>query len=152
MNKQINYPFKTKDVHGQEYLFDKANDGMVQITHPDGERTQVEGDELAVIAKAFKQHQLKIIVGGKIFDVLSHANKVLAYSVLYGKDSIIRIADTAGNVYEFRRGKFRFVNTVTYEAYTILPEDREYVVEPILATYTEGMHPTRTDDVTDMDG
>ena len=152
MNKQINYPFKTKDVQGQEYLFDKANDGMVRITHPDGERTQVEGDELAVIAKAFKQHQLKIVVSGKTFDVLSHANMVLAYSVLYVKDSIIRIADTAGNVYEFRRGKFRFVNIVTYEEFSSLPENREYVVEPILATYTKGIHPTHTDDVTDMDG
>ena len=149
MNKKITYPFKAVGGQGTKYVFNKTAADKVEIVLPDGSKLPAaEGDKLAFIARAFKQYQLKVVVDGKSFDVLWPANKVLAYTVLYGKGSIIKIADTAGNVYE-SRGKFRFVNTVNYEAYSTLPEDREYVVESLLAAYSEGMHPDRTNDFTE---
>lgn len=146
--KEITYPINATDGQGARYIFNKTAADKVEIVLPDGSKQRAEGDELAFIARAFKKHELKIVVGEKTFDVLWPTNKVLAYTVLYGKGSIIKIADTAGNVYE-SRAKFRFVNTGTYEAYTTLPDDREYVVEPILDTYTEGMHLDRRDDLTE---
>ena len=145
MNKEITFPINAVDGQGSRYVFNKTTADKVEIVLPDGSKQVAEGDELAFIARVCKQYQLKVVVGGKTFDVLSHANKVLAYNVLYG-NGIIRIADTSGNLYE-TRGKFRFINTVTYESYSSLPEDREYLVEPILASYTESLHPNRTDNI-----
>lgn len=83
----------------------------------------------------FNQYQLKLLVEGKLSDVLRPANLVLAYTVLYGKNGIIRIADSVGNLFE-SRGKFRFVNTETYESSAMLPEDRFYLIGNLLAAYT----------------
>ena len=150
MKKEITYPFNAIDGQGASYIFNRTDDN-VEIIFPDGCKQLAEGDELAAIAMAFKKYQLKLHVAGQLVEVLRPTNFAMAYIVLYGKGSVIQIADTFGNVYE-SRGMFNFVRTDTYEAFTALPKDREYLTGHMLATYTEGMHPTRTDDVTDMDG
>ena len=134
MEKQIKYPFKAKDEQGQVYVFNKT-DGKVEITLPEGVRQQAGGDGLVFIARMFNRYQLKLLVDGKLSDILRPANLVLAYTVLYGKNGIIRIADNVGNLFE-SRGKFRFVNTETYESSAMLPEDRSYLIGNLLAAYT----------------
>ena len=42
---------------------------------------------------------------------------------------------SVGNLFE-SRGKFRFVNTETYESSAMLPEDRSYLIGNLLAAYT----------------
>ena len=132
--ENIKYPFKAKDEQGQVYVFNKT-DGKVEITLPDGVRQQAGGDGLTFIARMFNRYQLKLLVDGKLSDVLRPANLVLAYTVLYGKNGVIRIADNVGNLFE-SRGKFRFVNTETYESSAMLPEDRFYLIGNLLAAYT----------------
>lgn len=146
--KEITYPFHAVDGLGGCYVFNKSGE-KIELVLPDGDKQLVEGDELTTITKTFKQYQLKLLVSRQLVEILRPSNDVLAYTILFGKGSIIQIADTSGNVYE-SRGKFRFVRTDTYKVSGSLPEDREYLIDHLLATYTEGMHPNSTDNVTDM--